>query len=122
MNESALRVPIRLPDLGIDDARLTLSVWLVPLGATVTAGDRVVEILAGEAVVAAVAGYRVRLAVADTAEIAAADRRAAGDAAEDDEVHDDLHGILVLPSSCRVVCLLHRLQPNSNRLIEELGH
>ena len=51
MDESMQRVPIRLPDLGIEESRLLLSVWLVKLGAPVAAGDRVVEILAGEAVV-----------------------------------------------------------------------
>lgn len=51
MDELTQRSPIRLPDLGIEDAELTLSVWLVPLGTPVAAGDRVVEILTGEAVV-----------------------------------------------------------------------
>ena len=51
MDESTRRVPIRLPDLGIDESRLVLSVWLVKLGTPLAAGDRVVEILTGEAVV-----------------------------------------------------------------------
>lgn len=51
MEEALLRVPIRLPDLGIEDAELMLSVWLVPVGARVAVGDRIVEIVTGEAVV-----------------------------------------------------------------------
>ena len=42
---------IMLPDLGFPPAVLTLSVWLVRLGAHVGRGDRVVEILTGEAIV-----------------------------------------------------------------------
>lgn len=45
------RSPIRVPELGIEDVELTVSVWLVPLGSRVAAGDRVVEVLTGEAVV-----------------------------------------------------------------------
>ena len=50
-DQASHRDPIRVPDLGIEHADLMLSVWLVPLGAAVAAGDRVVEILTGEAVV-----------------------------------------------------------------------
>jgi pyruvate/2-oxoglutarate dehydrogenase complex dihydrolipoamide acyltransferase (E2) component len=42
---------IVLPDLGLPGVAVTLSVWLVPPGAQVLAGDRVVEILAGDATV-----------------------------------------------------------------------
>jgi pyruvate/2-oxoglutarate dehydrogenase complex dihydrolipoamide acyltransferase (E2) component len=45
------RVEIRLPDLGLNDQPITLSAWLVPRGARVTAGERVAEILAGPATV-----------------------------------------------------------------------
>ena len=41
---------------------------------------------------------------------AAADGRTAGNAAEDDEVHDDVHGPDVLQGSGRLVHLLHRQQ------------
>lgn len=43
--------PIRVPDLGLENGSLTVSVWLVPKGASVAAGDRVVEVLTGEATV-----------------------------------------------------------------------
>ena len=62
MNETLPREPIRVPDLGIDDAKLTLSVWLVPWGHPCAAGDRVVEILTGEAVVDLPAASRGMLA------------------------------------------------------------
>ena len=42
---------IRLPDLGLSDQPVTLSLWLVQPGESVLAGDRVVEILAGPATV-----------------------------------------------------------------------
>ncbi len=45
------RVELRLPELGMDDQPITLSVWLVPRGARVTAGERIVEVLAGVATV-----------------------------------------------------------------------
>ncbi|MFO7902931.1 MAG: lipoyl domain-containing protein [Planctomycetota bacterium] len=51
MVDPSRRNPIRVPNLGIEDARLTVSVWLVPRGASVAAGDRVVEVSTGEAVV-----------------------------------------------------------------------
>jgi 2-oxoglutarate dehydrogenase E2 component (dihydrolipoamide succinyltransferase) len=51
MDDVSRRDPIRVPDLGTEPAELMLSVWLVPLGAPVATGDRVVEILTGEAVV-----------------------------------------------------------------------
>ncbi len=40
-----------MPDLGLDDQPITLSGWLVPRGARVTAGERVAEVLAGPATV-----------------------------------------------------------------------
>ena len=49
---------------------------------------------------------------------AAADRRAGGDAAEDHEVHDDLHGLHVLQSAQRAVHVLHRLEPVGHRRAE----
>ena len=41
---------------------------------------------------------------------AAADQRRAGHAAENDEVHDDLHGLPLFQSRCRSVYLLHRFE------------
>ena len=46
---------------------------------------------------------------------AAGDRRADRHAAEDDAVHDDLHGGHVLQSPGRVVRVLHRLEPVGDR-------
>ncbi len=47
------RVPraILVPDLGMPGVPILVSVWLVPLGARVSAGDRLVELVAGDAVV-----------------------------------------------------------------------
>jgi pyruvate/2-oxoglutarate dehydrogenase complex dihydrolipoamide acyltransferase (E2) component len=45
------RIELCMPDLGLDDQQITLSVWLVPRGARVTAGERVAEVLAGPATV-----------------------------------------------------------------------
>ena len=45
------QIELRLPDLGLDDQPITLSMWLVPRGARVTAGERVAEVLAGPATV-----------------------------------------------------------------------
>ncbi|MFM7207941.1 MAG: lipoyl domain-containing protein [Planctomycetaceae bacterium] len=36
-----------VPDLGLGEVTLTLSLWLVPPGASVLAGDRVAELSAG---------------------------------------------------------------------------
>jgi pyruvate/2-oxoglutarate dehydrogenase complex dihydrolipoamide acyltransferase (E2) component len=41
------RVPLVVPDLGIRGVPLAVSLWLVPPGAAVMAGDRVVELVAG---------------------------------------------------------------------------
>ena len=38
-------VPIRLPDLGLDEAPARISTWLTEPGESVLAGDRVVEVL-----------------------------------------------------------------------------
>ncbi len=40
-----MRVPVNLPDLGAGDEELRVSCWLVDLGDSVDAGDRIVEIL-----------------------------------------------------------------------------
>ena len=41
------RVPLVVPDLGLADRGLAVSLWLVPEAAAVLAGDRVVELVAG---------------------------------------------------------------------------
>jgi 2-oxoglutarate dehydrogenase E2 component (dihydrolipoamide succinyltransferase) len=47
----AVRHPLILPELDLDDVETTLSLWLVDVGSEVAAGDRLVEILAGGATV-----------------------------------------------------------------------
>jgi pyruvate/2-oxoglutarate dehydrogenase complex dihydrolipoamide acyltransferase (E2) component len=42
---------IVMPDLDMPDVQPTISVWLVRLGAKVTTGDRLVEVLAGDAAI-----------------------------------------------------------------------
>jgi pyruvate/2-oxoglutarate dehydrogenase complex dihydrolipoamide acyltransferase (E2) component len=57
-----------LPDLGIDDRPIVLSMWLVKEGTPVAAGDPVVEVLAGAVTVdlpAPADGILVRKLVAD---------------------------------------------------------
>ena len=44
------RVPLTVPDLRVN-ATVTVSLWLVPCGAAVLAGDRIVELLAGAATI-----------------------------------------------------------------------
>jgi len=41
------RQRLTVPEFGICDVPLTLSLWLVPTGANVVAGDRVAELAAG---------------------------------------------------------------------------
>ena len=41
----ASRIPITVPDLGAGAEPIRISAWLVDLGQTVIAGDRVVEVL-----------------------------------------------------------------------------
>ena len=41
------RVPLVVPDVGLADRGLSVSLWLVPEAAAVLAGDRVVELVAG---------------------------------------------------------------------------
>ncbi|MHB0958414.1 MAG: biotin/lipoyl-containing protein [Pirellulaceae bacterium] len=42
---------VMVPDLGLPDLAIVVGVWLVPLGARVSQGDRLVELLAGDAAV-----------------------------------------------------------------------
>ncbi len=48
---SVTRVPLVVPELGLRDVTLVVSLWLVPRGAAVMEGDRVVELLAGGATI-----------------------------------------------------------------------
>jgi len=41
-----MRYSLLLPELGLGDGSIVLSLWLVPLGSEVTEGDRLVEVLA----------------------------------------------------------------------------
>ncbi|MCH8047293.1 MAG: biotin/lipoyl-binding protein [Planctomycetes bacterium] len=45
------RTPLKLPELGMGEIPITVSLWLVEPGERVIEGDRVVEILAGAATV-----------------------------------------------------------------------
>lgn len=42
----SMRFNLVLPDLGLEDQPLTISLWLVEIGAEVAAGDRLVELAA----------------------------------------------------------------------------
>lgn len=44
---SAARVSLVVPEFGLGSLPVTVSVWLVPAGAAVLAGDRVLELVAG---------------------------------------------------------------------------
>jgi 2-oxoglutarate dehydrogenase E2 component (dihydrolipoamide succinyltransferase) len=46
-----MRHPLVVPDLGLDGHALTVSLWLVEVGAEITQGDRLIEIMAGEVTV-----------------------------------------------------------------------
>jgi len=41
------RIPLVVPEFGTGEVPLAVSLWLVPRGAAVLAGDRVVELVAG---------------------------------------------------------------------------
>lgn len=41
------RIPLVVPDFATGEVPVCVSLWLVPRGATVLAGDRVVELVAG---------------------------------------------------------------------------
>ena len=47
----ARRHELVLPDLGMGDVPVAASVWLVEMGAAVTEGDRLLEVVAGSATV-----------------------------------------------------------------------
>jgi pyruvate/2-oxoglutarate dehydrogenase complex dihydrolipoamide acyltransferase (E2) component len=46
-DRGAALIPLVVPDLGTGPIPVTVSLWLVPRGASVLAGDRVVELVAG---------------------------------------------------------------------------
>lgn len=56
------REPLVVPDLGLGSTPLSVSLWLVPAGARVAAGDRVVELVAGGATIDLEAPVSGRLA------------------------------------------------------------
>lgn len=43
--ESTTRVPVKVPEIGSGDEPLRISAWLVDIGQTVIAGDRILEVL-----------------------------------------------------------------------------
>ena len=47
----ASRYELTLPELGIEEGRIAVSLWLVEPGSPVAQGDPVVEVLAGPAVI-----------------------------------------------------------------------
>jgi 2-oxoglutarate dehydrogenase E2 component (dihydrolipoamide succinyltransferase) len=47
----AATCPIVTPDLDLGDISVVISVWLIPLGAVVVEGDRIVELAAGDVTV-----------------------------------------------------------------------
>lgn len=62
-HQPAATVPLVVPDLGLGSQPILLSLWLVPQGRRVLAGDRVVELAAGVATIdlsAPVAGRCLR--------------------------------------------------------------
>jgi len=44
---SSGRVPLIVPEFGLEPIAVVVSVWLVPAGAAVLSGDRVLELVAG---------------------------------------------------------------------------
>lgn len=74
--EPAGTVPVVVPDLGIQDVPVVVSLWLVANGGRVEEGDRLVELLAGGATIdleAPVAGRLVRQRVEEDDPVAVGD-------------------------------------------------
>lgn len=57
------RVPLVVPDVGTGPVPVAVSLWLVPTGAAVLAGDRVLELIAGGATIDLEAPVAGRLVV-----------------------------------------------------------
>ena len=77
-----------LPDLGLGDRPITVSMWLVDRGSQVVEGDPLVELLAGEATVdlpSPATGILVRKLVAEDDLVRVGQRLALIDALEDEE-------------------------------------
>lgn len=69
-----------VPDLGVGDGQVLLSLWLVPEGAAVSEGDRIVELVAGGATLdleAPVSGWLVHQCVDEDTVVAPGDALAA---------------------------------------------
>ena len=67
-----MRHNLVLPDLGLEDQPITISLWLVELGADVTEGDRIVELAAESVTVdlpAPASGTLVETLVAEDDEV-----------------------------------------------------
>lgn len=76
-----------LPELGLGSRSLVVSLWLVEPGSEVTAGDRLLEILAGEATVdlsAPVSGVFVEALVDDEQSVRVGQPVAVIEMADDD--------------------------------------
>lgn len=70
---AGLRVPLCLPDLELAGARITISQWLVGRNKWVTAGERLVEVLADGVTIdlpAPATGRLVEIAVVEDDEVA----------------------------------------------------
>jgi pyruvate/2-oxoglutarate dehydrogenase complex dihydrolipoamide acyltransferase (E2) component len=71
---NARRVRLAVPELGLEGVPLQVSLWLVPEGAAVLEGDRVVELVAGGVTIdleAPVSGRLVAQMVDEDAGVAA---------------------------------------------------
>lgn len=62
MNATSAEQDLRVPPLGFPAGMVSVSVWLVGEGATVLAGDRVVQLVAGAATIDLLAPVSGRLA------------------------------------------------------------
>ena len=68
-----MRYNLVLPDLGLDDSPVTVSLWLVEVGAVLSEGDRVVELAADSVTVdlpAPATGTLVETLVTEDEEVA----------------------------------------------------
>jgi pyruvate/2-oxoglutarate dehydrogenase complex dihydrolipoamide acyltransferase (E2) component len=73
-DRGAALIPLVVPELGTGPVPVAVSLWLVPRGATVLAGDRVVELVAGGVTIdleAPVSGRLVRQLAEEDEEVGA---------------------------------------------------